>query len=89
MYISRVVTGRIIEVRGDRVLTVQGDVVNSYNLRFYSLRDIEVEPDPLAEPERRPEYDPSRFRFRTWKRTGEGPAFVPWPVFWKKDANRI
>lgn len=89
MYISRVVTGRIIEVRGDSVVTVQGDTVNTYNLRYYTLRDVEVEPEFVASPEPHPEPGGLRSRFRRWAREGAGAALLPWPLFWKKDANRI
>ncbi len=87
MYVSRIVTGRIIEMRGDRVVTAQGDTVNTYNLRYYTLRDVEVEPEFQSDPELLPE--PRGKRWRLWAREDTGRAYIPWPLFWKKDANRI
>ena len=37
MEISKLVAGRVIEQRGNKVITVQGGVVSSYDLRYYSL----------------------------------------------------
>lgn len=34
---SNVVSGKVIEQRGNRVITVQGGLVSSYDLRYYSL----------------------------------------------------
>ncbi|RCX13587.1 hypothetical protein DFP94_12034 [Fontibacillus phaseoli] len=89
MYVSRIVTGRIIEMRGDSVVTVQGDTVATYNLRYYTLRDPELELEFLAETELSPE--PGRFvnRWKHWRQRNSGIADLPWSLFWKKDANRI
>ncbi|MDO3411442.1 hypothetical protein QWJ34_16875 [Saccharibacillus sp. CPCC 101409] len=37
MYESYIVSGRVVERRGDTVITVQGDVVSSYHLRYYAM----------------------------------------------------
>ncbi|OWR27763.1 hypothetical protein CDO73_21495 [Saccharibacillus sp. O23] len=34
---SKVVSGKVIEQRGNKVITVQGGLVSSYDLRYYSL----------------------------------------------------
>lgn len=41
MYKSRVVTGRIIEIHGDRVLTQQGDMICTYHSRYYTMPEAE------------------------------------------------
>ncbi|WP_172256509.1 hypothetical protein [Saccharibacillus deserti] len=38
----RTVSGRIIEQRGSIVITVQGDLVSSYDLRYYRLPETET-----------------------------------------------
>ncbi|WP_159081759.1 hypothetical protein [Paenibacillus sp. CAA11] len=46
MYQSHVVEGRIMELREDRVVTVQGDTVSTYSLRYYMLageEDLEAQ----------------------------------------------
>ncbi|NGZ77403.1 hypothetical protein [Saccharibacillus alkalitolerans] len=40
---SRIVSGKIIEQRGNKVLTVQGGLVSSYDLRYYKLAPEETE----------------------------------------------
>lgn len=42
MYKSYVVAGRILEIRNDRVLTQQGDVISTYHSRYYMLPDEET-----------------------------------------------
>lgn len=42
---SNVVSGKVIEQRGNKVITVQGGLVSSYDLRYYSLPS---EADPLS-----------------------------------------
>ncbi|MDQ0196307.1 hypothetical protein [Paenibacillus wynnii] len=54
MYKSHVVTGRVIEIQGDRILTQQGDVICTYHSRYYMLppleTGIEVERDQIDVP---------------------------------------
>ncbi|MEK4062242.1 MULTISPECIES: hypothetical protein [Paenibacillus] len=38
----QVVTGRIIEIHGDRVLTQQGEVFCTYHSRYYTIPDAEM-----------------------------------------------
>ncbi|WP_172198019.1 hypothetical protein [Saccharibacillus qingshengii] len=38
----RIVSGRIIEQRGSIVITVQGDLVSSYDLRYYRLPETDT-----------------------------------------------
>jgi len=51
MYKSHVVTGKIIEIQADRILTQQGDAVCTYHSRYYMLPPVEtgmeVERDPI------------------------------------------
>ncbi|WP_143191705.1 hypothetical protein [Paenibacillus sp. P46E] len=42
MYKSHVVTGRIIEINADRVLTQQGEMFCSFHPRYYMLPDVET-----------------------------------------------
>lgn len=42
MYKSNAVTGRIIEIHGDRVLTLQGDMVCTYHSRYYTIPEAET-----------------------------------------------
>ncbi|AIQ44856.1 hypothetical protein R70723_02265 [Paenibacillus sp. FSL R7-0273] len=88
MYKSTVVAGRIIEVQADKVLTQQGEMLCTYNPRYYKLPDAELwtqaecEPDKVQEPER----DRSSRQLmpgRRWNRVL--PLFSPQ----KKSANRI
>lgn len=46
---SHVVSGRIIEQRGHVVITVQGGLVSSYDLRYYKLPEGENGEDDAAE----------------------------------------
>ncbi len=46
---SYVVSGRIIEQRGHVVITVQGGLVSSYDLRYYKLPEGERAEDDGAE----------------------------------------
>lgn len=43
MYNQNVVTGRIIEIHDDRVLTQQGDMVCTYHSRYYTIPDAEMQ----------------------------------------------
>lgn len=42
MYKSYVMSGRILEIHDDRVLTQQGDVISSYHPRYYMLPEEEA-----------------------------------------------
>lgn len=44
-----VVSGRIIEQRGHVVITVQGGLISSYDLRYYKLPEGETAEDEGAE----------------------------------------
>ena len=59
MYESYIVSGRVVEQRGDTVITVQGDVVSSYHLRYYAMpageeaadrNIVQHPPEPAASP---------------------------------------
>ncbi|MDF9843416.1 MULTISPECIES: hypothetical protein [unclassified Paenibacillus] len=88
MYKPTVVTGRIIEVHADRVLTQQGDMFCTYNPRYYKLPDAELwtqaeyEPDkgrgPVIEETSRQQVPKKR-----WNRR------LPLFSLQKKSANRI
>lgn len=49
MYSTKVVTGKIIEIRDDTVVTLHGDTVSTYHLRYYKM--ISEEPLLLMESE--------------------------------------
>ncbi|WP_334074758.1 MULTISPECIES: hypothetical protein [Paenibacillus] len=89
MYVSRVITGKIIEMRGDSVVTVQGDTVNTYHLRYYSLREVEVEPLPESEPEPLPKRGGLRGLWTSLRKRDAERSPLSHPLFWKKGANRI
>jgi len=89
MYVSRVITGRIIEMRGDSVVTVQGDTVSTYHLRYYSLREVEVEPLSRSEAESLPERGGLRGLWASLQKRDADRNPPPLPLFWKKGANRI
>jgi len=89
MYVSRVITGRIIEMRGDSVVTVQGDTVSTYHLRYYSLREVEVEPQPQPEVEPLHERGGLRGLWAGLQKRGADRSLLPLPLIWKKGANRI
>lgn len=89
MYVSRVITGRIIEMRGDSVVTVQGDTVSTYHLRYYSLREVEVEPLSRSEAESLPERGGLRGLWASLQKRDADRSPLPLPLFWKKGANRI
>ncbi|AIQ39062.1 hypothetical protein MKZ24_02025 [Paenibacillus sp. FSL R7-0297] len=85
---SLVVTGRIIEIHANRVLTQQGDTISTYHPRYYIL--------PEAEMWTPAEADLNEASFielggkggasvpkRRWK------ARMPWFTPQKKSANRI
>ncbi|MFC7680541.1 hypothetical protein [Paenibacillus sp. GCM10028914] len=80
MYNTKVVTGKIIEIRDDHVVTLQGDTVSTYHLRYYKMLD--EEPLPLMEPEYEAEANSVGLFQRDWK------PFVSWMFTWKKSANR-
>ncbi|QQZ63065.1 hypothetical protein JI735_11550 [Paenibacillus sonchi] len=42
MYKSHVVTGRILEIHADRVLTQQGEMLCTFHPRYYMLPDVET-----------------------------------------------
>ncbi|MNE42280.1 hypothetical protein D3C80_1363980 [compost metagenome] len=87
MYKPTVVTGRIIEVQADRVLTQQGDMFCTYNPRYYKLPDelwtqAECEPDKVQVPVSE-EISRMQVPRKRWNRML--PLFSPQ----KKSANRI
>jgi len=80
---SYVVSGRIIEQRGHVVITVQGGLVSSYNLRYYKLPEGERAEDDAAEDVLRSTVSP--VVLSKWKRQ----AFsAPIEHGNKKSANR-
>ncbi|MEJ8304819.1 hypothetical protein [Saccharibacillus sacchari] len=80
---SYVVSGRIIEQRGHVVITVQGGLVSSYDLRYYKLPEGETTQDEEAENSFRSV--PSPVVLSKWKRR----AFsTPTEHGHKKSANR-
>ncbi|MEF2966219.1 hypothetical protein V3851_10290 [Paenibacillus sp. M1] len=89
MYVSRVVTGRIIEYKRDSVVTLQGDTVSTYNLRYYTLREIDVEPRPAYDRAEDPAIGGVWARLKRRRLRDREAAALPWPLFWKKGANRI
>lgn len=90
MYNTKVVTGKIIEIRDDQVVTLQGDTVSTFHMRYYMM--VNEEPLPLTEKEAAEsealmvsdsaETDSAGVYRRDWK-----PLFS-WLNTWKKSANR-
>ncbi|CAM4511250.1 hypothetical protein [Paenibacillus typhae] len=88
MYKPTVVTGRIIEVHADRVLTQQGDMFCTYNPRYYKLPDAELWTQAECEPDKGQvpvveEISRMQVPRKRWNRML--PLFSPQ----KKSANRI
>lgn len=88
MYNSHVVTGRIIEIHADRVITQQGDTICTYHPRYYRLPEAETWEPAEGELKEEP----------IIQLGGKGGAFVPklrwksmipWFSPQKKSANRI
>ncbi len=87
MYKSYVVTGRIVEIQGNRVLTQQGDVMCSYHSRYYFLPPSgEVEEDNLTKDTIDPLY--TEPVIEGIKETKWSPSKL-WLTSQKKSANRI
>ena len=89
MYKSHVVTGRVIEIQGDRILTQQGDTICTYHSRYYMLPPLEtgieiegnqVDAPLFADNDMNRSEDPGR---RSWIPP------IPWFTLHKKSANRI
>lgn len=89
MYKSHVVTGRIIEIHADRVLTQQGEVFCSFHPRYYMLPDAEMwtpaECDLKEEPVKilHEKSGAMGMKRRRWS------PRRPWFPQQKKSANRI
>ncbi|WP_342564061.1 hypothetical protein NST84_02320 [Paenibacillus sp. FSL R7-0345] len=88
MYKSTVVTGRIIEVQADRVLTQQGDMFCTYNPRYYKFPDAEPWTQAECEPDKVPEPVIGKISGQQVPKRRWNPV---WPLFspQKKSANRI
>lgn len=39
MYHTNIVTGKVIEYRGDRVVTLHGDTVSTFHLAYYVMKN--------------------------------------------------
>ncbi len=88
MYKPTVVTGRIIEVNADRVLTQQGDMFCTYHSRYYTFPDAEIWTHAECGLEEKPEphfatADSMQVTKRRWN-----PMWL-WFLPQKKSANRI
>lgn len=44
---NRVVTGKVIDIRNDKVLTLHGDMVSTFDMKYYVW--MEEEPFPIHE----------------------------------------
>lgn len=85
MYKQTVVTGRIIEIQADRVLTQQGEVYSTYHPRYYIIPDEEIGIQAEFVQEEKPGQDLTGILVpkRRWN-----PVW-PWLSPQKKSANRI
>ncbi|KGE19566.1 hypothetical protein [Paenibacillus wynnii] len=88
MYKSHVVTGRVIEIQGDRILTQQGDAICTYHSRYYMLPPIEAEIEVELEVDTSLFTDNDINRSEDPSRRGWIPL-RPWFILQKKSANRI
>ncbi|KKO50703.1 hypothetical protein [Paenibacillus sp. DMB20] len=92
MYNTKVVTGKIIEIRDDHVVTLHGDTVSTYHMRYYMMNE---EPLPLTETEDTrvnaktgaaatlaAEAEGSGTYRKDWK------PFASWLSSWRKSARR-
>ncbi|CAM3564883.1 MULTISPECIES: hypothetical protein [Saccharibacillus] len=73
---SRVVSGRVIERRGHVVITVQGDLVSSYDLRYYTLPE-EERTDSAEEAAQIPPRPKRPIVLPYWKRQALPPLSEP------------
>ena len=85
---SLVVTGRIIEIHADRVLTQQGDTISTYHPRYYILPEAETWTPAEVDLNEAPVIQlggkgGASVPKRRWK------AMIPWFTPQKKSANRI
>lgn len=88
MHTSRIVTGRIIEIHAERVLTQQGDTISTFHPRYYKLPEAErwvppecdLNEEPVIEIGSKDGVQPPRRRWNTR---------LPWFSLQKKSANRI
>lgn len=94
MYQSHVISGRILEIQDNRIVTQQGDLISTYHSRYYMYPEEGLEPEPEtghAEDEAssyaagRPADTPNE---REERRRPMIP-FKPWLIFTGKSANRI
>jgi hypothetical protein len=88
MYKSHVVTGRIIEIQEDRILTQQGDAVCTFHSRYYILPPVES----VRENER--DFIEAPLTAGLEEQRNEVPKWSwiparPWFTLQKKSANRI
>lgn len=90
---NRVVTGKVIDIRDDKVLTVHGDMVSTFDMRYYAW--MNEEPLPLTDSQA----TAASLRGETAAETDEqaeppGSVFREWgPLLnfitaWRKSANR-
>ncbi|NMO98103.1 hypothetical protein [Paenibacillus lemnae] len=92
MYNSKVVTGKIIEIRDDHVVTLQGDTVSTYHLKYYMMTNEEILSLPEAEAAKvrasvsQPE-EAEDSVFSGWLRRERNPL-TSWIPLLKKSANR-
>ncbi|ANY76529.1 hypothetical protein BBD41_11295 [Paenibacillus ihbetae] len=89
---NRVVTGKVIDIRNDKVLTLHGDMVSTFDMKYYVL--MEDEPFPIHEglseaslPAGLPEGDAAHAEAPGWFRRDWKPL-LNLITAWRKSANR-
>lgn len=81
MYYSKVITGKIIEIRDDHVVTLQGDTISTYHIKYYMMNE-----EPLSLMENEYEYEAETQSIGWFQR--EWKPIVSWLFTWKKSTNR-
>lgn len=88
MYKSHVVTGRIIEIQENKVLTQQGDVLCTYHSRYYMLPPQEMGQESDVSPIDAPLITRQNERENEDVKKSWLPI-KPWFSLHKKSANRV
>ncbi|MEC0207276.1 hypothetical protein P4H39_32205 [Paenibacillus lautus] len=87
---SRVVTGKVIDIRDGKVFTLHGDMVSTYHLGYYEMMNEEVLPvtdsqqaaAPAADLMAEETAESSGWLRREWK------PLISFISAWRKSANR-
>jgi len=87
---SRVVTGKVIDIRDGKVFTLHGDMVSTYHLGYYEMTNEEIL--PVTDSQQAAEPAPGLMAEESSESSGWlGREWKPLAGFitaWRKSANR-